>query len=152
MTVSAIPYIGVGTTLGYKIGSATVYTPLALLQDDFDLGPLENAVVEIKTLASGETTKVFGRSNSGSLTGTMYLVNGDAGVTQMFALKASKQVVLWQVQVPDGSGENPITTGTTYDFSAGVASVTLQGFSGEDSPVLAFELAVSGAVTETVGS
>jgi hypothetical protein len=148
MSVVTVPYVGIGISLGFSV-VGTTFTPLALLKDDCEFSGFENAVVEIKILASGNVTKVGGRTDNGSFTGSCYLVNADAGVTELFALAVSKVLTFWQVQLPDGTSS---TTGTIYAFKGFVSSVKPGAFSGEDAPTLDFEIAISGAVTITTAT
>jgi hypothetical protein len=149
MALLTQPYSGVGITLGYRTGSSGAYTSLVQLMDDAEFAGFENATIEIKPLASGVVTKVAGRTDSGSFTGSCYLVNADTGVAELFTLFNSKATVSWQVQLPDGSSA---TTGSTYVFSGFVGSLTPGNFTGEDAPNLSFEIPISGLVTITAGS
>jgi hypothetical protein len=147
MPVVTIPQSGVGISLAYKIPPATTFTSLVWLEDDCEFSGFENNVIEIKPLASNTVTKVGGRSDYGSFTGSVYLVASEASVQGLFALGVSKALVSWQLQLPDGTlGATP-PTGTLYTFSGFVSSVKPGGFSGEDAPSVDFEIAISGVVT-----
>jgi hypothetical protein len=152
MGAVTIPEGGVGITLGYKIGSASVYTNIVWLKDDCEFSGFENAVIEIKILSSGNVTKVGGRTDNGSFTGSTYLVQSDATVAELLTLAASKILCSWQLMLPDGTIITPgvpSLTGSTYVFMGFVSSVKPGTFTGEDASTLDFEIAISGTVTIT---
>lgn len=149
MSLATTPYSGLGITLGYNLGGSTTYTALTQLEDDCDFDGFDTTIIAIKPLSQTVVTKVAGRIDPGTFTGSCYLVNGDAGVTELLALAAARTTVAWRVQLPDGSSP---TTGSTFTFSGFVSNVKPGNFTGEDSPKLEFTIAISGAVTATAGS
>lgn len=151
MALLTQPYSGVGTTLSYRtsLSGSGAYTVLGLLADDFDFGPITRAITEINLIGLAYVTKVANRQNAGDINGTLYFVDGDAGVSEMWALSQSGAMVSWQIQVPDGSSP---TTGTTYVGSGMVSSYAGTGFSGADVPMAPFTIAITGLWIRTLGS
>jgi hypothetical protein len=154
MALVSQPYNGIGTTLGYRVGSSGSFTLLGLLADDMDFGPITNGVAEVKLLNSAYLQKVAGRQDPGDINGTIYFVDGDAGVSEMWALSQSRATYEFQIQVPDGTppvGSAP-PTGTTYVASGFVSNYAPTGFIGDDVVTAGFTIAVSGQWTRTLGS
>lgn len=143
MPVVSVPFSGQGITLSYKVGLGS-YIPITLIKDDSEFSGFENMIIELKTLSAGVVTKIVGRTDSGSFSGSAYLVNADLGISQLFSLFASKVTTLWQVQLPDGATN---TTGTAYQFVGPISKLQPGNFTGEDAPTLSFEIAISGFVT-----
>jgi hypothetical protein len=149
MSVSTTPLGGVGISLGYKISPATSFTSLVQLRDDAEFSGFETAVIPITTLASQTVSKVPGRTDNGTFTGSVWLVPGDTGVAELLTLAQAKTTVIWQLQLVDGTSS---TTGSTYQFSGFVSTITPGNFTGEDAPTQEFTIAISGAVTFAIGT
>jgi hypothetical protein len=62
----------------------------------------------------------------------------------MQALRKSKAIIAWQVQLNDGSTE---TSGSAYQFSGFISNTKPGNFSGDDAPHLDVTIAISGDVT-----
>jgi hypothetical protein len=144
MSLQTEPEAGIGITLGAKVSPATSYSSMVQIKDDMEFDGFDTNIILIPTLLVGTVAKTPGRTDNGSLTGSMYLVNADAGVAQMVSLAKSKAIVPWQVQLPDGSSPS---TGTCYQFMGFVANIKPGNFTGEDSPTQDFTIAITGDVT-----
>jgi hypothetical protein len=148
MAVLTGPYAGIGITLSYKLSSGS-FVPLVELKDDCEFGGFDTTVIPVPTLASTTLAKVPGRTDYGDFTGSMYLINSDAGVAEMITLAVAKTTVLWQVQLPDGTSG---TTGSTYAFAGFISNLKPGNFTGEDAATMDFTVAISGAVTVTAAT
>ena len=147
MPVPTTPTAGIGITLGYKLSGATIYTTLGEIMDDFEFDGFDTTIIPIPTIAQKNLTKTAGRTDFGTLNGSMYLIGADAGVQEVVNLAALGTVVGWQVQLPDGRSGASGTTGTTFQFNGFVSNIKPGNFTGDDAPHLDFTIAISGAVT-----
>jgi hypothetical protein len=154
MAIQTNPESGVGITLSSKATSGGTYASIVQLMDDCEFDGFDTTIIPVPTLAVGVLNKAPGRTDNGTFTGSVYLIPGDAGVANLVALGASKATVFWQLQLNDGTppvGSAP-NTGSTYDFQGFVSNLKPGNFSGDDAPHMDFTVAISGAVTPTVGT
>ena len=149
MALNPNPESGVGITLSWKATSGGTYAALLQLRDDCEFGGFDTTVIPVPVLAAGTLAKTPGRTDYGDFTGSCWNVPADAGVVELHSAAASKAVLYWQVQLPDGSTS---TTGSTYTFQGFISNLKPGNFTGEDSPTLDFTIAIPTAVTLTPGT
>lgn len=148
MPVETSAFNAAGTTLGYKIGSASVYTNIAQLVE-FEESGISIDPIETTLLASTIKTYIAGIPDPGEITLTVYNVPGDAGVAALKGLANTGTTCSWQVQYPDGSSP---TTGTTETFSGFVMNFGAKGFTVNDTPTAEVTIKISGLITTTTGT
>ena len=149
MSVLTTPFSGLGTTLGYKVGSATVFTSFAQLKDDWDFAEATTADIETATISTVAMTRIPGRQDYDSLSGTMYFIPGDPTVAEAWTLFQARTMVAWQVMTTDGTSG---TTGSTLAFSGYISSLKPGPFTGTDAVTMDFKISINGTVTLTTGS
>lgn len=150
MALSTNPVGGVGITLGYRTASTGAFTSLVQLADDCEFSGWEVTEIAIKPLSATVVTKVPGRIDYGTFSGSFYNVLGDAGVVEMYTLFAARTIVYWQLQLSDDI--TTITNSSTYVYQGFLKTLTPGNFTGDDTPSLAFEISITGAVTATAGT
>jgi hypothetical protein len=149
VSVSTTPAAGIGISLGYKLSGGSTFTGLVQLRDDCEFEGFDTTVIPIPVLLTANLSKVPGRTDPGTFTGSLYLVPGDAGVAEMLTLFQAKTSVTWQLQLVDGTTS---TTGSTYQFTGFVSNLKPGNFTGEDAPTQDFTIAISGAVAFALGT
>jgi Lambda phage tail tube protein, TTP len=137
MAASTVPMIGLGTTLGYKFGSAVTYTLLATivdLDDDFSVGEAETTV-----LSATAKTYLPTLFDGGDVTLNLRYVPGDTGIKELVVLIGAPVIGSWQITFPDA------TTETFNGFLKGMGK-SIENESAIDTSVT---IKVSGAVVTT---
>lgn len=137
-----------GTTLGYKIGAATVFTLLSQVID-LDLSGITVAPIPTTKLASTVKTYIPSIPDPGEVTFSVYDVAGDATVAQLRTLIGTPAVVSWQVMAPDGTSS---TTGSTIVFSGFLTNYAPGGYAIDGTPIANVTIQITGAVTFTAGT
>lgn len=137
MAASTVPMIGLGTTLGYKFGSASTYSFLATiidLDDDFSIGEAETTV--LSATAKTYLPTIF---DGGDVSLNLRYVPGDTGIKELITLLGAPVIGSWQVTFPD------LTTITFFGFLKGMGH-SVENESAIDTSAT---IKVSGAVTIT---
>lgn len=148
MSVKTSAFGAAGTTLGYKIGGASVYTPVAQLVE-MDEDGIKIDAIETTLLAGTIKTYIPSIPDPGTISFTIYNVPGDAGVAELRTLVNTPQVVAWQIQYPDGTSP---TTGSTEQFSGFLTGFAAKGFKIGETPTAEITMQVSGLIVLTPGS
>lgn len=148
MAVNDTPSNAAGTTLSYKIGAASTFSPVATLQETS--GPSESvAKIDTTYLSAEIKTYIPSIPDPGEVSFTIFAVYGDAAFIALAALVAAPQVASWQLQANDGTSP---TTGSTATFRGFLTKFDEKDYKIDGTPVADITLQVSGTVTRTPGT
>jgi Lambda phage tail tube protein, TTP len=148
MTVKMSAFSGAGATLSYKIGGASVFTPVGQLVE-FEEGGTSVDDIETTLLSSLAKSFIPSIPDSGDISLTVQQVPGDTTVAELRTLVNTPQVVAWQIMYPDGT---TLPTGSTETFAGYVNSYAPKGFVIGEAVTADIGIKITGLITSTPGT